>query len=165
MSLDSKEVMRLYEELKVRLYLLALSIVGNRHDAEEVVHTVFCRLLSVGTTPESPEFYLLRAVRNEAYNERERQNRKRHDVSLNEEAFIINRNSSEGDEQIAQLDRALESISVQEREVIMVHIYGKMKFREIADLFKTPLSTVTSRYQRGLERLKRILEEMDHENG
>jgi RNA polymerase sigma-70 factor (ECF subfamily) len=162
-SMNPRQLLRLYEAHKERLFLIALSVIGDRHDAEEIIHTVFCRMLTRAALPDEPERYLMRAVRNEAYNEYKRKNRRKRTVPLQENIFLVERGAREREWSVAELDSALSSISPEEREVIMMHIYGKCTFQRIADLLDCPISTVSSRYQRALEKLKRILERVDDE--
>jgi RNA polymerase sigma-70 factor (ECF subfamily) len=55
--------------------------------------------------------------------------------------------------------KALAFISKNEREAIMQHLYAGLTFREISELHDVPLSTVTSWYRRGLEKLRGSLKE------
>ena len=46
---------------------------------------------------------------------------------------------------------ALTQIPFEQREVIVLHIHGDMKFREIAKLQSVSLKTIQSRYRYGLD--------------
>jgi len=50
-------------------------------------------------------------------------------------------------------------LSEDESETIVQHLYGNLTFREIAEIREAPLGTITSWYQRGLEKLRAELEE------
>ena len=45
-----------------------------------------------------------------------------------------------------------------ERQVILLHAVAGLKHREIAELLKCPLSTVLSKYNRGLKKARKQLE-------
>ena len=49
---------------------------------------------------------------------------------------------------------ALVQIPTEQREVIVLHLFGSMKFREIAKLKTISFKTAQSRYRYGLEKLR-----------
>ena len=57
--------------------------------------------------------------------------------------------------------QAVEQLPDAQRETIVMKVFGGLTFQEIADTQGEPLSTVSSRYQRGLARLKTQME-MQH---
>ena len=54
---------------------------------------------------------------------------------------------------------ALAKIPFKQRETIIMHLKGGMKFREIAAILDAPISTVLQRYQYGLNKLRSLLNE------
>jgi DNA-directed RNA polymerase specialized sigma24 family protein len=60
---------------------------------------------------------------------------------------------------IGLIVRNLETLREEERETIIEHIYGELTFREIAEMREVALSTVTTWYRRGLERLRARMKE------
>ena len=56
-----------------------------------------------------------------------------------------------------RLHLAFESLGDAEREVIHLKVIDGFTFREIADLLRLPMGTVTARHRRGLDKLKQIL--------
>jgi RNA polymerase sigma-70 factor (ECF subfamily) len=63
-----------------------------------------------------------------------------------------------GDEEARLLTAALAQLPAQQREVIILHLQGGMKFREIAEMQEVSISTVQGRYRYGLDRLRSILD-------
>lgn len=61
------------------------------------------------------------------------------------------------DENMKIIIRALEKLSFEQREVIVLHLQGDMKFREIAALLDMSINTVQSRYRYGIEKLRQVL--------
>ncbi len=57
------------------------------------------------------------------------------------------------------LKSALEILGEEERKILLLHAVSGLKHREIAKLFKLPLSTILSRYQRSIQKLKKYLSE------
>ncbi|MHC4728745.1 MAG: RNA polymerase sigma factor, partial [Planctomycetota bacterium] len=52
---------------------------------------------------------------------------------------------------------ALFQIPLEQRETIILHLNGCMKFKEIAELQHIPINTVQGRYRYGLDKLRTIL--------
>ena len=57
------------------------------------------------------------------------------------------------------LAAALKTLGDEERKVVLLHAVSGLKHREIAQDLGLPLSTVLSRYNRALKKLKRYLTE------
>lgn len=60
-----------------------------------------------------------------------------------------------------QVVERLLTLSGDERETIVQHLYGELTFQQIADIRGTAPGTVTSWYRRGLEKLRGKLEVVD----
>ena len=57
------------------------------------------------------------------------------------------------------LKTAFELLSEEECRIIILHAVSGMRHREIGELLQLPVSTVLSKYNRGLKKLRRELEE------
>ena len=57
----------------------------------------------------------------------------------------------------ALLQQALSRLSGEERQIILLHAVSGLKHRETAALLELPLSTVLSKYHRGLKKLKALM--------
>jgi len=56
-----------------------------------------------------------------------------------------------------ELEIALAILTIPEREIIELHIYGGLKFREVAEVTETPQGTVATRYRAALVKLRKHL--------
>ena len=56
------------------------------------------------------------------------------------------------------LEAAFSILGDEERQIIILHANTGMKHREIAALVKLPLSTVLSKYNRGMKKLRNYIE-------
>lgn len=54
------------------------------------------------------------------------------------------------------LEKAFSMLNKQERVIIILHMIDGLKHREISDVLGIPLSTVLSKYNRALKKLKEI---------
>lgn len=59
----------------------------------------------------------------------------------------------------ARLAAALDRLAPPHREVLILHYHDGLTFREIGEILVEPLDTVKSRHQRGLIKLKNLLDE------
>lgn len=57
------------------------------------------------------------------------------------------------------VDHLLNKLSEEEREIVMLHAMSELKHREIADLMSLPLSTVLSKYNRAIAKLRSYIKE------
>ena len=67
-------------------------------------------------------------------------------------------------EEAASLYGALAELPYEQREVIVLHLHGELRFREIARYQGVSTNTVQSRYRYGLDKLRTLLkQEQGHE--
>jgi RNA polymerase sigma-70 factor (ECF subfamily) len=55
------------------------------------------------------------------------------------------------------VESALRRLPEEQREVIVLRVWGQLSFQEIADALEAPPNTVASRYRYGLAKLRDIL--------
>ena len=67
-------------------------------------------------------------------------------------------------EEPRNLSYAIAQLTYEQSEVIMPHLRGGMKFREIASLQGISINTVKSRYRYGLEKLRKTLSDEENKN-
>ncbi len=155
---------RIYE--KYRLYLLKLA-VALLHDvtlAEDIVHDVFISFVKSAENFKvkgSLKAYLrtcvLNAVRNKV-----RSNQVRSYVELSRAGPVVSQENGSDhwaiiEEESIRIGNALIRIPFEQREVVVLHLHGGMKFREIAKLQAVSTKTIQSRYRYGLNKLRAIL--------
>jgi RNA polymerase sigma-70 factor (ECF subfamily) len=157
----NKEAMcRIYERYKDYLLTLAKGLLGDHALAEDVVHDVFvsfARSVRRFRLSGSLKGYLATCVRNLARDKIRA--RERHVQALdsmnpvtrcpdNPTQILIET------EELTQLRQALNQIPYEQRETVILHLKGGMKFREIARLQCTSISTIHGRYRYGLDKLR-----------
>ena len=154
---------RIYEKYRGYLLTLATALVNDVHTAEDVVHDFFVSFAQSGNSLRlegNLKWYLATCVANRA---RDRLRAGKHQPVHLEQAEGV---CSEGpgpefsaavNEELQLLNRALDQIAYEQREVIILHARGGMKFKAIARWQKASIKTVQSRYRYGLEKLRVIL--------
>jgi RNA polymerase sigma-70 factor (ECF subfamily) len=160
----SKDALRrLYEKYKDDLLGLAVTLLRDRAEAEDVVHDVFvsfARTAGGFTLSGTLKGYLSTCVANCA---RDRNRLKsRLDVGL-DAAADVGADSDDpaeyaiGSEEAGQLQQMLDCLPYEQREIIVLHLHQEMRFREIAEALGVSINTVQSRYRYGLKKLRSIL--------
>ena len=141
--------------------------VALSHDvsiSEDIVHDVFTRFAQSAQTLNingSLKAYLRTCVVNSIRN-RVRDDKVRSYVELSQAGPIVS-NQCEADqwvilkEESMRINNALIQVPFEQREVVVLHLYGGMKFREIAKLQAVSSKTIQSRYRYGLDKLRSIL--------
>ena len=160
----SKDAMcRIYAKYKDYLLTLAKGLLNEQAAAEDVVHDVFvsfARSAGQFQLTGSLRGYLATCVSNLARDKiraRTRQAEALDSVnpiipgSDNPEQRIIEK------EELTRLRQAISQIPYEQREAVMLHLKGGMKFREIAKLQDVSVSTIHGRYRYGLDKLRSLL--------
>lgn len=161
---DREALARLYEETRGAVYAAALGVLRNHHEAQDVTQEAFVRIWENAPgyrSQGSPMAWMLTITRNLALMSLRREGRKG-ELSPEEWESIPAGEEQEAAEDRMALREALASLDSEERQVILLHAVSGLKHREIAGVLGRPLSTVLSRYQRGLKKLKKQLEGEEH---
>lgn len=154
-------VERLWRQYAGSLLSYAVTLVGGRTAAEDVLQTVFARLLEQGfpSAVESERSYLCRSVRNEALNalrgDRRRQDRQDSFLRLPAEDP---RDQAELAEIRRRIEDSVAALPPDQRETVVLKIWGDLSFPEIAAVLGISEDAAEHRYYRGLDALKKRLE-------
>ncbi len=155
---------RIYKKYKDNLLRLAFGLLNDRAAAEDIVHDCF---VSIAQSPEKLKLsgnfksYLATCVVNRLRNANKAGQRR--EVAGHDEAGIAVSNLKRPEqwiidsEQLRLLNNAMAQLPNQQREVIILHAQGEMKFKAIAELQGVSINTVQSRYRYGLDKLRSIL--------
>lgn len=149
----------LYHSTRAAVYALALSVLKNTHDAEDVTQDTFVRVWESAPSyrPQgSPMAWILTVARNLA-RMKLRQGGKFADLDEEQWDAIPAENGLDAEERFL-LETALAKLSCEERQIVMLHAVSGLKHREIAHLLERPLATVLSKYNRALKKLRVQLE-------
>jgi len=153
--LDRKDVERLYSEHAALLTGYACSLTGDRSAAEDVVHQVFARLLRGDiVVRERPLTYLCQAVRNGVMNQRRTRAR---EVALDQNGASWLQAPPSLEETGLAIEAALRRLPEEQREVIVLKVWGRLSFEEVGDAVGAPANTAASRYRYGLSKLRELL--------
>ncbi|MHC4432115.1 MAG: RNA polymerase sigma factor [Planctomycetota bacterium] len=158
---SSEALCRIYRKYGNYLLALAAALLQDINEAEDVVHDVFCKFIESRDKfrlAGSLKSFLATCVVNLA---RDRLRARRSQPCELNEATALDMNGPQHHalfgEQTRDLNNAIAQLAHEQREVIMLHLRGGMKFREIAGLQGISINTVKSRYRYGLDKLRSSL--------
>ena len=150
----------LYRSTEKAVYALALSILRNPHDAEDIVQETYLKVRAAAHlyVPQGkPLAWLFTITKNLCRDLLRGQSRTEAAPDGAEDDLRFSYVSDPTDRLV--LEAALKALGEEERQVVLLHAASGLKHREIARDLGLPLSTVLSRYSRALKKLKRCLSE------
>lgn len=125
---------------------------------EDIVQEAFLKLVTQKTMPQSPVAWLYQVVRNAAISAARSEHRRRHHESVAAqraaEWFAPDENSALD---IEAATRALQDLPLEQREVMVAHLWGGLTFEQIADLTGSSASSAHRWYMAGLSALRERL--------
>ncbi len=158
---DAAALRQIYLRYKDDLVTVATSLVGDFHVAEDCLQDVFVQLASEPRRiRRNLKGYLLTAVVNRARDHlRRTQTRSKYYGNLENAPGMADDPARDlaGRDDLTAAMQALDELSEQQREIVVLHLQGGMRFREIAATLNLSINTVQSRYRYGLERVRQLL--------
>jgi RNA polymerase sigma-70 factor, ECF subfamily len=165
LCMDALRCEQLWRRHADRLLLYATTVLSDRSAAEDALQNVFVRLIAAAPDElDSEASYLFRAVRNEALNSlRSRRLASRAFSPLFDDVAEDPRRSAEVKERGKQVEQVLLRLDAEEREAVVLKIWGDLSIPEGAAVAGVSEKTFEHRYYRGLAALKEKLGGLDHE--
>ncbi len=158
---ETAALRQIYLKYKDDLLTVARSLVYDINTAEDCLQDVFVSLASDGCRIRSNlKGYLLSSVVNRARDYLRRKVAQSNlQVNMRAERVDVTKttNVTALDENMKTVIRALEKLSCEQREVIVLHLQGDMKFHQIAAMLDMSINSVQSRYRYGIEKLRQVL--------
>ena len=161
----SRDVLRrIYEKYRDSLLIIAIALSHDVNVAEDAVHDVFVAFAGNFANFEltgSLKGYLATCVANRVRDlMRKKQNQA---LSLEQNCPAPPRLSEPSqviicNEELWLLSSALAKLPYEQREVIVLHIHGQMRFRIIAKSLVISVNTVKGRYRYGIRKLRSLLD-------
>ena len=157
---DRAALEALYVQTEKAVYALALSLLRDPEDARDVTQEVYLKVRAAAHlyVPQGkPLAWLFTITRNlcrDLQRSRTRDGQTPEDLENDARFSYV----SDPTDRLV-LEAALKALGDEERQVVLLHAVSGLKHREIAQDLGLPLSTVLSRYNRALKKLKRHLTE------
>jgi RNA polymerase sigma factor (sigma-70 family) len=143
------------------LVLLARQWVPTRADAEDVVQEAFVRFWRSRHRAADPAAYVYACVKRAALDwQRSRARRARREAAAaRPEGEPLFAGPAEQAERRAAIAAALGALPADQREVLVMKVWGGLSFPQIGEALGIPANTAASRYRYALARLREELAE------
>ena len=138
----SDELRALYKEHWQEVFAAAYRVTGNAADAEDVLQTVFLRLVSKGSVPDearSPKAYLHRSAVNASIDIL----RRRRDTAQPEAADHLTTNEPHLDRE--RVRRAMAELDPEDAQLFVLCYLEGRTYEELAEMMSTERGTIASR--------------------
>lgn len=155
----------LYRLTDQTVYAFILSILKNPHDAQDIMQDTYVKIRSAAHLYQKqgkPLAWIFTIARNLCLMKL-RTAGKTSDTpleDLTDSEYLATSGETHSEDRIV-LQAALEILAEEEREIVILHAVSGLKHHEIAKSLGMPLSTVLSKYNRSLKKLKKYLIEKE----
>ena len=156
---DQDALEAMYERHGDSLYSHVHWILGNNHDTEDVMQSLFLKLATMGADllgvrkPRNYMFQMAHRLSLGLLQERRRRSEESADFSF----FESNAEPPETRAEAALAERAVAGLQPDQRGAIFLHLYQGFTFREIGKITGVPTHTAASRYRVALKNLRKAL--------
>ena len=152
------QIEELYRKHGAELVLFATSFTNDRFGAQDAVQQVFLNMLDrQQLVVAEPRAYLYRAVRNTVLNAIKLSGRQ---TELPEDPWFFA--PSAQPERELTLRSALRELPQEQRELVVMHVWGGLTCAEIAHVADISVNTATSRYRYALANLREFMTRKTH---
>lgn len=150
-----REIEQTYRQHGPALMLFATAIAGTQERAQDAVHQVFLKLLQDQSLDRAAnkKAYLFACVRNAVINEARTLQR---NTVLDPDPIWFEPPKQDYAAELS-LRRALSGLPSDQRQVIILHIWGELTFSQIACLLQINSNTAASRYRYALAKLRELM--------
>ena len=177
---DEKALEALYLEYAKRIYYLALKIMRNKEDAEDITQEVFitvCQKISELKEPEAFGLWLNRITANKCTNAFKKKSRfTEQDISEFDETefadfltendpLLIPEKSLDDAETKRMIVEIIDALPDAQRLCVYYYYYEQMTIAQIAEVLEAKENTVKKRLYLARDKIRKELERLDKEEG
>lgn len=149
---DRDALEKLYRATSSAVYAYALSILQNYHDAEDILHDSFVSIWRCAGDYRSqgkPMAWIMTVTRNLCLKLLQQQRRQ---VRLDD--AMPPQVAQENPEESLMLRQCMQSLTDEERQIVVLYAVAGCKHRHIAQLMGLKLSTELSKYHRAIQKIR-----------
>lgn len=153
---NDKVLISVLQSFSGQMLKIAYSFHNNKDFADEVIASTVYKVYKYRKKVKKPEYFktwVMRILINECKTELKKRNEFLEIKDIN---FI--RSSSSDD--YSFMVEYLKKLTEEEQEIIYLKIYNGFTFKEIAEIFSSPESTIKSKYYAVLEKLRIEMEDV-----
>ncbi len=147
----------IYNETKRVVFYCAFSILKDHGLAEDIMQNTYikvkqyCHSYQKGTKPIA---WITTIARNLSINEH---NRRKRELYTDFSDYNTHASYTLSDDKLV-LSTAFKYLSEREAQLVIMHVLGGLKHRELAEIFNMPLGTVLFKYNSALKKLRKRIE-------
>jgi len=169
---DERALREVIERHKDRVFTYLILLLKDRQLAEDIFHDVLVRIIDTirqGKYNEDGKFkpYMMQVAHNtviDYFRQQKRMCMQRSTVEFDPFSIISDGEMTREEQFVEEqkthdLRRLVAMLPVEYREVVLMRIYAKMPFKEIAWLYNVKLSTAIGRMRRALAMMRELMEE------
>jgi RNA polymerase sigma-70 factor (ECF subfamily) len=152
---DKAAFAELYQDMRVPIFTIISRITWDESVSEDVLQDVLVKLFLSPPEPsiKNPRAYIFQMAHNMAINNTKKQPQH---ISLDELSEAEHRLPDDFPLHM-DIDDALKSLPSQECQIVILHVVGELKFREISEIMNIPLGTALWKYQKAIGKLQKII--------
>jgi RNA polymerase sigma-70 factor, ECF subfamily len=163
-----KELEKLITEFQDQLFSFAFFRTGSFSDSQDIVQEVFIKLYKNDGCLDAVHnirFYLFRCISN-ACIDYHRGKKKNMFETLDTATIPVNFHSKEASYELLQIEEyqrieaLLSDLPIEQAEIIRLRVLDGLGFMEIAEILEIPVTTVKSRFNYGIDKLKIKIEKL-----
>lgn len=144
-----------YYETKDLVYYTILSILKDPSLSEDIMQETYLKALEkIHSFKPSHSFqsWIVTIARNLAFNEYKKRKRE-FAIDGMENEFLFGSIESNSEKELI-VKELLDTLDETERQILLLHVLGELKHREIAEILDKPLGTITWQYNKIINALK-----------
>lgn len=154
---DQEAFRELYERSYRPLYAFLLSYTQNSEDAQDLLQETYVQIyknIHMYKSQGNPMAWMMKIAKN-MFLMKYRKEKKSQSVSYEDIENELGFGDMSNVENRMILEKMFEFLTIDERNLIIMHDVGGLKHREIAKALEWPLGTVVSRYNKCIRKLKK----------
>lgn len=158
---DMEALDELYRLTERTLYAYILSIVKNHHETLDIMQETYLKVMSAAHLykPMGKPLAWIFTIAKNLYLSRIRKSKREIGMDASEIAEDARFSYITDNEDRIVLEAALDILTEEERQIILLYAVSGLKHREIADSIGLKLSTTLSKYHRALKKIRDYLQE------
>ncbi len=157
---NKEALAKLYHLVSSPVYSFALSILRNEEDAKDIMQDCFVtvyRRAGQYQKQGNPLAWILTITKNLCLMKL-RARKRVSETPLEDFEFTLTAPEGTASEDRILIEGCLNTLALQERQIVVLHAVWGFKHREIASLLDLALPTVLSKYNRSIKKLQKMLE-------
>lgn len=156
---DKDSLSQLYNLTNKDVYAFSLSILKNTYEAEDVLQEIYIKIYENAHLYQSngkPLAWILTITKNLSLM---KLRKTKHHIDIHELEEVIASDKEENVDNKLFIETIFKYITDEERNILILHSVSGYKHREISSMLELPLSTVLSKYNRAIKKIKQRMGE------